>query len=92
MVNGLQRGEDDRYLKTAADCKHLDAYDLENWNGTDRNHFNAIVSDQDLVETYLPPFETCIHDARVASIMCSLNEINGIPACAHQFLIDTIAR
>ena len=24
--------------------------DLENWNGTDRFHFNAIVSDQDLVE------------------------------------------
>ena len=24
--------------------------DLENWNGTDRHHFNAIVSDQDLVE------------------------------------------
>lgn len=26
--------------------------DLENWNGTDRHHFNAIVSDQDLVEVY----------------------------------------
>lgn len=24
--------------------------DLENWNGTDRHHFNAIVSDQDLIE------------------------------------------
>ena len=24
--------------------------DLENWNGTDRLHFNAIVADQDLVE------------------------------------------
>ena len=27
-----------------------DETDLENWNGTDRHHFNAIVSDQDLVE------------------------------------------
>lgn len=24
--------------------------DLENWNGTDRFHFNAIVTEQDLVE------------------------------------------
>ena len=24
--------------------------DLENWNGTDRHHFNAIVADQDLIE------------------------------------------
>ena len=27
--------------------------DLENWNGTDRHHFNAIVPDQDLVEVYI---------------------------------------
>jgi beta-D-xylosidase 4 len=91
-VNGLQRGDDDRYLTVAANCKHYNAYDLENWNGTDRHHFNAIVSDQDLVETYLPPFESCIRDARAASIMCSYNAINGIPACAHKFLLQTIAR
>ena len=27
--------------------------DLENWNGTDRHHFNAVVSDQDLVEVIM---------------------------------------
>ncbi|CAF4689096.1 unnamed protein product, partial [Rotaria magnacalcarata] len=64
----------------------------DQWNGTDRFHFNALVSNQDLVETYLPPFETCIRDVRVASIMCSFNAINGVPACANKFLIDTIAR
>ena len=32
-------------------CMQLLIYsDLENWNGTDRHHFNAIVPDQDLVE------------------------------------------
>jgi beta-D-xylosidase 4 len=92
LIDGLQNGDDERYLKIAADCKHFDAYDLENWNGTDRHHFNAIVSDQDLVETYLPPFETCIRDAHVASIMCSYNMLNGIPACANSFLLQTIAR
>jgi beta-D-xylosidase 4 len=92
LINGLQRGDDERYLKIAADCKHYAAYDLENWNGTDRHHFNAIVSDQDLLETYLPPFESCIRDARVASIMCSYNAVNGIPSCANQFLLQTLAR
>ena len=29
--------------------------DLENWNGTDRHHFNAIVADQDLVEVIKIP-------------------------------------
>jgi beta-D-xylosidase 4 len=92
LINGLQRGDDERYLKIAADCKHYAAYDLEAWNGADRSYFNAIVSDQDLVETYLAPFEVCIRDARVASIMCSLNAVNGIPSCANKFLIQTIAR
>jgi beta-D-xylosidase 4 len=92
LIDDLQRGDDDRYLKIAADCKHYAAYDLENSNGTSRTHFNAIVSDQDLVETYLPPFETCIRDTKVVSIMCSYNSINGIPACVHRFLLQTIAR
>ena len=92
LINGLQRGDDERYLKIAADCKHYAVYDLEHWNDTDRVQFNAVVSDQDLLETYLPPFETCIRDAKVASIMCSYNAVNGIPSCANQFLLQTLAR
>ena len=92
MVRGLQEGEDNRYLKVAATCKHFIAYDMESWNGTTRWTFDAQVSDQDFVETYLPPFETCIRDAHVTSIMGSLNAINGIPACAHRFLFQTVAR
>jgi beta-D-xylosidase 4 len=92
LVNGLQRGEDQRYLKIAANCKHFDAYDLEKWNGTDRFHFDAQVSDQDLVETYLPSFESCIRDAHAASIMGSFNSINGVPSCGNPLLLRTIAR
>ena len=91
-IIGLQKGDDERYLKVAADCKHYSAYDVESWNGMDRHHFNAIVTDQDLVETFNPPFETCIRDARVASIMCSYNSVNGIPSCANRFLLQTLAR
>ncbi|CAF0841119.1 unnamed protein product [Adineta ricciae] len=92
LINGLQRGDDERYLKIAADCKHYAAYDLENWNGTDRFHFDARVSDLDLIETYMPPFETCIRDAKVASIMCSYNAVNGVPSCGNKFILETIAR
>ncbi|CAF4632207.1 unnamed protein product, partial [Rotaria magnacalcarata] len=92
LIDGLQNGDDERYLKTAAVCKHYDAYDLEEWQGVDRHHFSAIVNDQDLVETYLPPFESCIRDAHAASIMCSYNMINGVPGCANRFLLQTIAR
>lgn len=61
-------------------------------NGTNRFHFNAVISDQDIVETHLPSFEKCIRDAHGASIMCSFNAINGIPACAKNFFLQTIAR
>lgn len=42
-VRGLQGSDGDR-LKVAASCKHFTAYDLDNWNGVDRFHFNAKVS------------------------------------------------
>lgn len=41
-VRGLQ-GHDPQTLKVAACCKHFTAYDLDNWNGVDRFHFNAKV-------------------------------------------------
>ena len=42
-VRGLQETDGNR-LKVAASCKHFTAYDLDNWNGVDRFHFNAQVS------------------------------------------------
>jgi beta-D-xylosidase 4 len=42
-----------------ATCKHFAAYDLERWNNITRYKFDAIVSMQDLVEYYLPPFKQC---------------------------------
>lgn len=42
-IRGLQGTDGDR-LKVAACCKHYTAYDLDNWNGVDRFHFNARVT------------------------------------------------
>ncbi|KAJ7968897.1 Beta-D-xylosidase [Quillaja saponaria] len=38
-------------------CKHAAAYDVDNWLGVDRYHFDARVTEQDMVETFLRPFE-----------------------------------
>ena len=92
LISGLQGGADTRYRKIVADCKHFAAYDMENSDGTDRYHFNAEVTMQDLVEYYLPTFETCVRDAKVGSLMCSYNAVNGVPSCANSFLLQTIAR
>jgi beta-D-xylosidase 4 len=78
--------------RVIATCKHYAAYDLENAGSTTRFNFNAKVSTQDLAEYYLPPFQQCARDSKVGSIMCSYNAVNGVPACASPYLMDTILR
>ncbi|KAG5715228.1 putative exo-1,4-beta-xylosidase bxlB [Termitomyces sp. T112] len=93
LVDGLQGGIDPTpYFKIVADCKHYAAYDIENWEGNDRTSFNAVVTNQDLSEYYLPSFQSCVRDAKVGSMMCSYNSVNGIPSCANSYLLQTILR
>ncbi|WVZ49749.1 hypothetical protein U9M48_001079 [Paspalum notatum var. saurae] len=91
-VRGLQQqptGGDQ--LKLAACCKHFTAYDLDRWGGTDRFHFNAVVGAQDLEDTFNPPFRACVADGCAAAVMCSYNQVNGVPTCADQaFLKGTV--
>ncbi len=90
FVKGMQgTGPTHRVIAT---CKHYAAYDLENSGSTTRFNFDAKVSTQDLAEYYLPPFQQCARDSKVGSIMCSYNAVNGVPACANTYLMDTILR
>ncbi|CAM6103874.1 unnamed protein product [Calypogeia fissa] len=79
-------------LKTSVCCKHFTAYDLENWDGYDRYHFNAKVSNEDLEDTYNPPFKNCVEQGHASSVMCSYNRVNGIPACADYNFLTATAR
>ncbi|XP_009111875.2 beta-D-xylosidase 1 [Brassica rapa] len=90
-VRGLQ-GNGPSRLKVAACCKHYTAYDLDNWNGVDRFHFNAKVTQQDLEDTYNVPFRACVYDGNVASVMCSYNQVNGKPTCADENLLKNTIR
>ncbi|CAM8897041.1 unnamed protein product [Rhodiola kirilowii] len=90
-VRGLQ-GDDAERLKVAACCKHYTAYDLDNWNGIDRFHFDAKVSKQDLEDTFDVPFRACVEQGKVASVMCSYNQVNGIPTCADPNLLSGMIR
>ncbi|KAE8728602.1 Beta-D-xylosidase 4 [Hibiscus syriacus] len=90
-VRGLQSAVGNS-LKVAACCKHYTAYDLDNWKGVDRYHFNARVSKQDLVDTYGVPFKACVVEGKVASVMCSYNQVNGKPTCADPALLKGTIR
>ncbi|XP_010046160.3 probable beta-D-xylosidase 5 [Eucalyptus grandis] len=80
-----------RPLKVSSCCKHYAAYDVDDWLGVDRFHFDARVRQQDMEETFLRPFEMCVKDGDVSSVMCSYNRVDGIPTCADPNLLkDTI--
>ncbi|XP_020677781.1 beta-xylosidase/alpha-L-arabinofuranosidase 1-like [Dendrobium catenatum] len=86
-VKGLQEADEPNKLKVGACCKHYTAYDLDNWKGINRLTYNAIVTKQDLIDTFNPPFKSCVIDGNVASVMCSYNQVNGKPTCADSDLL-----
>lgn len=75
-------------LMLSACCKHYTAYDLESWGSYSRYSFNAVVSKQDMEDTFQPPFRSCIQQGKASCLMCSYNSVNGIPACARGDLLQ----
>ncbi|CAL9188073.1 unnamed protein product [Musa hybrid cultivar] len=92
FVQGLQDNVDDPVrLKVAACCKHYTAYDIDNWKGVQRYTFNAVVTEQDMADTFQPPFKSCVSNG-VACAMCSYNQVNGVPSCADGGLLAGVIR
>ncbi|KAL8575359.1 hypothetical protein ACOMHN_048652 [Nucella lapillus] len=89
-VHGLQ-GNDSRFVRASAGCKHLDAYAGPENIPTSRMSFDAKVSERDWRMTFLPAFRKCV-EAGTYSLMCSYNSINGVPACANKRLLTDVLR
>ena len=72
FVQGFEHATETPYpLQASACCKHFVANELDGWNGTDRNHIDVFVPQQDLVDSYLPSFQSCVEEGKVSGIMCS---------------------
>ena len=87
FIKGLQ-GEG-TVLKAAACAKHFAVH-----SGPEdlRHEFDAVVSDKDLWETYLPAFEDCVTEGDVEAVMGAYNRTNGEPCCGHSVLMEDILR
>ena len=71
FVRGFQQApEDPTRLQASACCKHFVANELEATNHTDRYSFNAVVTQQDLTDSYLPSFQACVIEGNVSGVMC----------------------
>ncbi|PWA57455.1 glycoside hydrolase family 3 C-terminal domain-containing protein [Artemisia annua] len=80
------------HLQASACCKHFIANDLDNWKTVNRYNFDANINQQDLADTYLPPFQKCVQQGQASGIMCAYNRVNGVPNCADYNLLTKTAR
>lgn len=81
-IRGFQ-GNDYESKKTVMACaKHFAAYGAAI---AGKDYAGADISENTLFQTYLPPFQAAV-EANVATFMNAFNDINGIPATAHEQL------
>ena len=97
FVRGFQEApEAPGTLLAGATCKHFVANSMEKSSDDGitfgRENFDAIVNQRDLVDSYLAPFQVCVEKGNAAGLMCSYNSVNGFPACAWPWLLNTTAR
>jgi len=67
FIKGLE-GDDPKYLKTIATAKH---YAVHSGPESQRHTFDAVVSESDLLGTYLPHFEAAVKEGGARSVMSS---------------------
>jgi beta-D-xylosidase 4 len=92
LILGLQGGENPKTRRVTATCKHFAGYDIESWNGNLRYQNDVQISQQDLVEYYLPSFRSCARDSNVGAFMCTYSALNGVPTCADPWLLGSVLR
>ncbi|MBN2697843.1 MAG: glycoside hydrolase family 3 C-terminal domain-containing protein [Bacteroidales bacterium] len=88
FIRGLQ-GDDPRYFKVVATSKH---YVVHSGPEPLRHQFDAVVSDRDFRDTYLPAFRKTVQEANVYSVMCAYNRTLGEPCCGSSGLQEELLR
>ncbi len=88
FVRGLQ-GDDPQYVRALATPKHFAVH-----SGPEpaRHAFDAVISDRDLRETFLPAFEAAVREGGAGSVMCAYSGLDGAPDCANRRLLGDILR
>ena len=87
-VKGLQ-GSDKRYLKVVATPKH---FAVHSGPEPERHRFDAVVSDYDLNDTYLPAFKASVMQGHAYSVMGAYSALDGVPDCASNLLLQKTLR
>ncbi|MFO7935717.1 MAG: glycoside hydrolase family 3 C-terminal domain-containing protein [Bacteroidales bacterium] len=88
FIRGLQ-GDHDRYFKVVATSKH---YAVHSGPEPLRHEFDAVTSERDFRDTYLPAFRKTVEEGKVYSVMCAYNRYMGEPCCGSTWLQEELLR
>lgn len=88
-IEGFQGTNDliDRH-HVAATAKHFVHGQMEGGRNTGPSN----ISERELRESFLVPFQAAVQEAKSGSVMVSYNEIDGIPNHINHWLLDTVLR
>jgi len=98
FVKGFEQAPEDdgQHIQASACCKHYAANSMEHTTEGGQTHtrhdFDENITMQDLVDSYLFPFQSCVEKGKVSGLMCSYNSINGVPSCGNNWLLAEVAR
>jgi beta-glucosidase len=88
FVTGMQ-GDDPFYFRVIATPKH---FAVHSGPEPSRHSIDVPASKHDMEDTYLAAFRAAIVEGKAESTMCAYNRINGEPACANTFLLESQLR
>ena len=88
FITGLQ-GDDPHYVKALACAKHFAVH-----SGPEplRHKFDAVPTERDFYDSYLPQFEAAVREGHVGAVMGAYNRVYGDPACASPLLLTELLR
>jgi len=88
FVTGLQ-GDDPKYFRVISTPKH---FAVHSGPEPTRHTIDVQISKHDMEDTYLPAFRAAVTEGKAESVMCAYNRVNGQPACANNFLLQSQLR
>jgi beta-glucosidase len=87
-IRGYQGSDLSQPENVAASVKHFAAYGATE---AGREYNTTDMSDSRLRQIYLPPYKAAV-EAGAATMMSAFNALNGVPATANPYLLQTILR
>ncbi|MBS1801839.1 MAG: glycoside hydrolase family 3 C-terminal domain-containing protein [Acidobacteria bacterium] len=87
-IRGYQQGDLSQPTSVAASVKHYAAYGAAE---AGREYNTTDMSMSRLHQDYLPPYKAAVEEG-AATMMSAFNSLNGVPATANTYLLQTVLR